>query len=268
MLCRYFGISRSGYYKALKVTLKQGIDEQFIVELVLQIRHHHPRIGGKKLYKLLKQEIDKIDDSIGRDKFFDILRKNKLLVNRRKKYVYTTESYHRFKVYKNKLKNKLFTRAHQAWVSDITYVRTGNGFMYLFLLTDLYSRKIVGWALSDSLRIEGAIEALQMALKQCPDTRGLIHHSDRGIQYCSNDYVLLLKKAKIEISMTEENHCYENAVAERVNGILKDEYSLEETFATPGQAKKATRQAVWSYNMERPHWSLDLCTPDQMHKAA
>lgn len=140
--------------------------------------------------------------------------------------------------------------------------------MYLFLITDIYSRKIVGWALADSLRIEGAIEALQMALKQCPDTKGLIHHSDRGIQYCSTDYVALLKKAGIEISMTEENHCYENAVAERVNGILKDEYSLEEIFGTLKQATTATKQAIWCYNIEPPHWSLQLRTPQQIHEAA
>lgn len=239
-----------------------------IVELVVQIRHRHPRMGGKKLYGWLKEEINKIDNKVGRDKFFDILRRHKLLVKRRKKYVYTTESYHRFRVYKNQLKNKLFTHAHQGWVSDITYIRTSKGFMYLFLITDIYSRKIVGWALADSLRIEGAIEALQMALKQCPDRKGLIHHSDRGIQYCSTDYVALLKKAGIEISMTEENHCYENAVAERVNGILKDEYSLEEIFGTLKQATTATKQAIWCYNIERPHWSLQLRTPQQIHEAA
>ena len=242
--------------------------EARIVELVCQLRHRHPRMGGKKIYRRLKDEINKIDQKVGRDKFFDILRRHKLLVKRRRKYVYTTNSYHRFRVYKNRIKDKLFTKAGQGWASDITYIRTGKKFMYLFLITDLYSRKIVGWALADSLRIEGAIEALKMAIKQCCVTKGLIHHSDRGIQYCSKEYVTLLTEAGIEISMTEENHCYENAMAERVNGILKDEYSLEEEFPTSKQAQKATREGIWSYNMERPHWSLQLSTPNEIHIAS
>lgn len=182
--------------------------------------------------------------------------------------MYTTDSYHHFRVYKNQLKDKQLTRAHQAWVSDITYVRTRNGFMYLFLLTDAYSRKIVGWSLSESLKLEGAIKALKMAMKQCMNTGGLVHHSDRGIQYCSKEYVKLLRKANIVISMTEQNHCYENAIAERVNGILKLEYGLDETFAGSTDLLKATKQAMWLYNMERPHWSLQLSTPDQIHRAA
>ncbi|MBC7867702.1 MAG: IS3 family transposase [Gloeobacteraceae cyanobacterium ES-bin-316] len=267
-MCNHFEISRSGYYKASHAEGKRKTTEALIVELVVQIRHRHWRVGGKKLYGWLKEEIKKIDGRLGRDKFFDLLGRNNLLVKRRKKYVYTTQSYHRFRVYKNLVKDKIFTKAHQGWASDITYIRTSKGFVYLFLITDLYSRKIVGWSLSDSLRIEGALEALQMAIKQCCVTKGLIHHSDRGIQYCSNEYVKLLRDAKIEISMTEENHCYENATAERVNGILKQEYGLEEEFATKKQAIQATRQAIWLYNMERPHWSLQLCTPHQVHTAA
>jgi transposase InsO family protein len=267
-LSAHFQVSRSGYYKAVMVKGKRMTREALIVELVHQVRHRHPRMGGKKLYGWLKAEIRKIDDKMGRDKFFDLLRRHKLLVKRRKKYVYTTESYHRFRVHKNLVKDKLFTKANEGWASDITYIRTRKGFMYLFLITDLYSRKIVGWSLSESLGIEGAIEALQMAIKQCSETSGVIHHSDRGIQYCCNEYVKLLRDAEIEISMTEENHCYENATAERVNGILKDEYALEEEFADDKQAEKAASQAIRLYNMERPHWSLQLCTPSQVHVAA
>ena len=234
----------------------------------MQVRCRHHRLGGKKIYGWFKEEIHKIDDQVGRDKFFDILRTHKLLVKRRKKYVHTTDSSHRFRVYRNQLKDKLLTHAHQGWVSDITYLRTNKGFMYLFLITDAYSRKIVGWSLSASLRIEGAVEALRMAIKQCVHTKGLIHHSDRGIQYCSESYVRLLREAGIVISMTEENHCYENAIAERMNGILKMEYGLDERFAGPKQLLQATREAIWLYNMERPHWSLQLCTPNQIHQAA
>lgn len=247
---------------------KRITGERLIAELVMQVRCCHYRLGGKKIYEWFKGEIHKIDDQVGRDKFFDILRKHRLLVTRRKKHVYTTDSYHRFKVYRNQLKDKVLRGAHQGWVSDITYVRTSKGFMYLFLITDAYSRKIVGWSLSESLRIEGAIEALQMAIKQCVNTSNLVHHSDRGIQYCSQDYVRLLKEAGIIISMTEENHCYENAIAERVNGILKMEYGLDGKFAGTKQLLQAVKEAIWLYNMERPHWSLKLCTPNQIHLAA
>lgn len=209
-----------------------------------------------------------MDPGVGRDKFFDILRKKKLLVKRRKKHVYTTDSFHRFRVYKNALKNKLLTAPHQALVSDITYLRINKGFVYLSLITDAYSRKITGWSLSDSLSIEGAIAALKMAVKQCPNTTDVIHHSDRGIQYCSHGYVKLLKKRNMIISMTEENHCYENAMAERVNGILKEEFLLDAEFANKAIALKAVKEAIATYNNLRPHWSLRLFTPQQIHQAA
>lgn len=232
------------------------------------IRCYQPRIGGKKLYKLLKVDLDKLEGRIGRDRFFDILRKRGLLVKRRKKYVTTTDSWHRFHKYKNKLKEKLLTGPNQAYASDITYLRTREGFVYLFLQTDAWSRMITGWDLSESLAIDGAISALQMTIKQCVKPEGVIHHSDRGIQYCSKEYVEILNRHKMEISMTEENHCYENAMAERVNGILKQEFLLDEEFANKALALKAVKQAIESYNNRRPHWSLNLCTPQQIHKAA
>lgn len=244
------------------------LKDELLLRLVSGIRMRHPCMGGKKLYFRLKDDIDRLGIHIGRDKFFELLAKNGLLVKRRRKYVSTTDSYHRFRVYKNQLRDKMLTKSHQGWVSDITYIRTGKDFSYLFLITDAYSRKIVGWQLSDSLKIAGAVGALKMAVKQCPATEGLVHHSDRGIQYCSKDYVKLLQKAKIKISMTEENHCYENATAERVNGILKQEYGLDETFKSQSHAEKAVKEAISSYNMDRPHWSLNLATPQQMHIAA
>ena len=244
------------------------MNEDLVEKLVNDIRRYQPRIGGKKLYHLLRNDLHKVDPGLGRDKFFDILRKKKLLVKRRKKYVYTTNSFHWLKVYKNALKNKVLTGPNQAWVSDITYLRINKGFVYLFLITDAYSRKITGWSLSDSLSIEGAINALKMAIKQCPKTNGVIHHSDRGIQYCSNAYVDLLKKSNMTISMTEENHCYENSVAERVNGILKGEFLLDEKFTSKELALKAVKEAINTYNTKRPHWSLGLSTPQQVHLAA
>jgi len=235
---------------------------------VQEVRRYQPKTGGKKLYWLLKENINKLGD-IGRDRFFDILRKADLLVKRKKKYVKTTDSYHRFHKHKNKLKGRLLTGPNQAIVSDITYLRTRqDGFVYLFLQTDAYSRKITGWDVSGSLGIEGAIKALKMSYRQCAGNKGIIHHSDRGIQYCCKKYVKLMKRYKMEISMTEENHCYENAIAERVNGILKQEFLLDEKFKNKAMALKAVKEAIKSYNNLRPHWSLGLCTPQQVHQAA
>ena len=264
----YFDYGRSSYYKSLSAEVAYVLEEEIVCKLVHGIRRYQPNIGGKKLYHLLKEDLYKLDGSIGRDKFFDILRKRGLLVKRKRKYMYTTDSFHRFRVYKNSLKNRLLTGPNQACVSDITYLRIRSGFVYLFLITDAYSRKITGWSLSDSLSIEGCLKALHMAIKQCLDTTGLIHHSDRGIQYCSNDYVALLKRHKMTISMTEENHCYENAIAERVNGILKQDFLLDETFKNRSIAHSAIKEAIETYNTRRPHWSLNLCTPEQIHNAA
>ncbi len=249
--------------------VKEGLKEDQIIKLVQEVRRKHPRMGGKKLYGLLKADLAQMEGAPGRDRFFDILGRNKLLVKRRKKYVKTTDSWHYFHKYRNKLKDKLLTGANQAYASDITYLRTRDGFVYLFLQTDVYSRMITGWDLSDSLSIDGAIRALKMTLKQCGGkTKGVIHHSDRGIQYCCKEYVKILQAHEMEISMTEENHCYENAMAERVNGILKQEYLLDETFADKASALRAVKEAISSYNNYRPHWSLNLLTPRQVHMIA
>lgn len=264
----YFDYCRSSYYKSLSIEATEMLQEEIVLKLVSGIRRYQPNIGGKKLYHLLKDDLHKVGGGIGRDKFFDILRRHGLLVKRKRKYAYTTDSFHRFRIYKNALKNKSLTAPHQACVSDITYLRIRNSFIYLFVITDAYSRKITGWSLSDSLSIEGGIKALNMAINQCQNTTGLIHHSDRGIQYCSNDYVALLQKHKITISMTEENHCYENAIAERVNGILKQDFLLDEQFENITIAKRAVKEAIDTYNTRRPHWSLKLCTPEQVHNAA
>jgi transposase InsO family protein len=261
-------MSRSNYYKAVKQANTRLLDAELVTGMVGEIRRRHPCIGGKKLYEWLKKDMDKAGIKMGRDKFFELLGKNDLLVKRKRKYVYTTDSWHHFHVYKNLLKQRELQKAHQGWVSDITYIRTNKDFMYLFLITDAYSRKIVGWHLSDSLKVEGAIDSLKMAIRQCPETKDVVHHSDRGIQYCCKAYTELLKDAKMQISMTEENHCYENAMAERVNGILKQEYGLDETFMSESIARMAVKEAIWSYNMERPHWSLKLKTPEQAHQAA
>jgi len=185
----------------------------------------------------------------------------------------TTNSLHRFYKYKNIIKNLEVNKPNQVWVSDITYIRTVKGFCYLALITDMHSRKIVGYDLSDSLELNGCVRALNKAIYQTKNTctersrsiKGLIHHSDKGIQYCSNQYTLILKRNKISISMTEQNHCYENAMAERVNGILKDEFYLDQNFASVAHAKRATKNAINLYNEIRLHLSLDFKTPNMVY---
>ena len=239
-----------------------------IIDLVQQIRWTHKKMGGKKLYKLLEKDIHRIDAGMGRDKFFDLLRKWKFLVVRYRKYAVTTQSYHRFRVYKNQLTGFTPVQPHQAWVCDITYIRIKKGFVYLFLITDAFSRKIVGWELSNSLGLEGALKSLRMAINQCPRTEGLIHHSDRGFQYCSHEYVTLLRAKGVTISMAEAGNCYENATAERVNGILKGEYGLDENYSNEQEARKAAHEGIQAYNNQRPHWSLNLQIPSKVHAAA
>jgi putative transposase len=267
-LCDYFNVTRQAYYKGLKQSERESVQQELIIELVQRVRKSNKKMGGKKLYHLLEADIHRIDASMGRDKFFGLLRQWGLLVQRRRKYAVTTQSQHWFRVYKNKLLNFKPRRPHQVWVCDITYVRIRKGFVYLFLITDAYSRKIVGWELSNSLGLEGALQSLGRAIRQCPDPDGLIHHSDRGFQYCSHEYVGRLKAKGIEISMAEAGNCYENAMAERVNGILKGEYGLDETFTDEKEAKQAIKEGVKAYNEQRPHWSLGLQIPAKVHEAA
>lgn len=220
----------------------------------------------RKLVKSLDAEFAKANLKVGRDTLFNVLRKYQMLTLRKKYSSRTTNSLHRFYKYKNIIKDVQVTRPNQVWVSDITYIRTIKGFCYLALITDMHSRKIVGYDLSDSLELNGCVRALNKAIYQAKDIKGLTHHSDRGIQYCSNVYTQILKRNKIDISMTEENHCYENALAERVNGILKDEFYLDQTFTNATHAKRATKNAINLYNEIRLHLSLDFRTPNMVYK--
>ena len=262
-VCELYGYTRQAWYKQKRGELKRELDKQRVLLNVRQIRKRQPRVGGKKLHRMLQaQDID-----LGRDKLFDILRENRLLVKPRKRYTKTTYSHHRFRKYKNLIREVDLTRPNQIYVSDITYIDTLEGFCYLALITDKFSKKIVGWDLSNSLSIEGARRALKKALARLDTTDGLIHHSDRGIQYCSHKYVEDLESRNIKISMTEENHCYENAVAERVNGILKTEFMLGDRLKSHAIAKELVAEAVKIYNEERLHLSLDYQTPAKKHAA-
>jgi len=216
--------------------------------------------------KSLNQDFQKQQLKVGRDTLFNVLRKNQMLTLRKKYSCRTTNSYHRFYKYNNIIKNVEINKPNQVWASDITYIRTVKGFCYLALITDMYSRKIIGYDLSDSLELKGCVRALNKAVYQAKTIKGLIHHSDRGIQYCSNIYTQILKRKSIGISMTEENHCYENALAERVNGILKDEFYMDQTFTNTAHAKRAVKSAIKLYNEIRLHLSLDYKTPNMVYK--
>lgn len=259
-------MSRQAFYKDRNILEVRQKEKEFILSSVKNIRKEHARLGTLKIRHELREELKGCGRGFGRDKFFDLLRKHDLLIKRRRRYTITTNSNHAFYKHKNHLAGKRITAPDQAWVSDITYLRTRNRFVYLSLVTDVYSRKIVGWNVDSSLAVEGAMKAVRMALKSCTETKNLIHHSDRGIQYCCHAYNNLLQPKGVVMSMGEAGNCYDNAIAERVNGIVKDEYLLDSEFINKEHAIKAVRQAVYLYNYKRPHWSLNLQKPANLYK--
>ena len=261
-------MSRQNYYKKKEEGKTKMINEQYVIELVKRERLLQPMLGGRKLLSRIQRELLSEDIHIGRDCFFGILRKHGLLIRRRRNQSRTTYSNHSFRTYGNLFKECFPQGPGQAWVSDITYIRTEEGFIYLSLITDAFSRKIIGYDSGDNLEVTGCMKALKQALRQLPCHQNPIHHSDRGSQYCCKDYIGLLKRHCIQISMTEENHCYENAMAERLNGILKHEYGLKRKFKTKVQAIAAIRQGIKLYNELRPHYKLDMQTPAEVHELA
>jgi transposase InsO family protein len=261
-------MSRQNYYKTRKRRLRKEIDEGLITELVRAERSIQPRLGGRKLYFMLKADLEVAGVSIGRDRFFEVLRTNNLLLEPLPKAPRTTNSRHSLPIFRNRIKELEVRRPNEVWVSDITYIRTGAGFIYLSLITDKYSRKIVGYHAEDTLETSLCLKALDKALEGKPEGVQIIHHSDRGCQYCSRSYVGKLQEEGFEISMTEEKHCSENAMAERVNGILKQEYWLGGTFQGKEQAYRAVAEAIHLYNNRRPHTALNYKTPEQVHSMA
>ena len=235
-----------------------------IVHQVLSIRKEQPRCGTRKLLVMLQSFFQQNNIHIGRDCFFNLLAKNKLLIRRRKRGVFTTDSKHFFYRYPNVVKGFIPLHAYELWVADITYIPLKGRFAYLYLITDAYSRKIVGFHVSDDMRATSAIVALQKAFDQKPADAIVIHHSDKGIQYCSNDYVALLKKNHARISMTQNGDPYENALAERVNGILKTEL-ISETYPDLKQAKQHITRCITIYNYRRVHSSLNWQIPNDVH---
>lgn len=263
--CELLGVSRQVYYRAVQSKKKKREIAQQVVDLVVSIRGNQPRIGTRKLYYILQQPLREL--GVGRDRLFKILKANHLLINPKRSYHITTNSHHRFRKHKNLIEHLSITRPEQVWVSDITYVGNRQNPMYLSLTTDAYSKKIMGYSLDNTLEVNASIKALKKAVKnRVYPKKQLIHHSDRGLQYCSNRYQEILKKAKIKCSMTESYDPYQNAIAERVNGILKQEFLINTSKLNIRLMSKVVEQAIKIYNTQRPHLSCLMKTPEQMHK--
>ena len=265
-LCELFGKSRQAYYQRRNYIYRDEVAAEILRQLVAKERKRMPRLGGRKLLKLIQPKLPQ-ELSLGRDAFFDFLRRQDLLVRNKRRWAKTTQSHHWLKKYPNLIVDFTPTASGQLWVSDITYVSTNEGFGYLSLITDAYSRKIIGWCLGPNLEAKHTVKALKMALRQLPkESKGVYHHSDRGVQYCCDDYVKLLKKHKFQISMTENGDPLENPIAERVNGILKNEWLHDLNFETIDQANRTLRGIIQTYNQYRPHTSLDMLTPEMAHQ--
>ena len=270
-MCHQFGYTKQAYYKQAKINENTVLKEGIVVGLIRQKREIWKRGSGRNLHQSLKQSLQSHDIKLGRDKFFDVLRSNHLLIKSKRYRIKTTCSYHHFNRYSNLIENAVPTRANEIWVSDITYVwlKEKDKFCYLSLITDLYSRKIVGYCVHEDLSVRGCIEALQMAMRQRKNkTDDLIHHSDRGVQYCCHAYNKILLKQHIHISMTQTGDPLENAVAERINKTIKEEFTDDRqiNFATIELAKKNIKTFIEFYNNQRPHRSINWLTPSQAYE--
>ena len=265
VLCRLFGKTRHAYYDYLWRKESSLVKEDIILQEVLSIRKDLPRLGTRKLHYVLQNKLASHQITFGRDYLFDLLSEHKLLIRQRKRKAITTDSRHWMRKYSNLVKGLVITRPEQVWVSDITYIRLTNQWGYLSLITDAYSRKIMGYNFRQDLAAEGCINALKMALNTRLYNESIIHHSDRGSQYCSHNYIDLLLKNNIAISMTENGDPYENALAERVNGIIKTEFNLYSSSLGFDQTEYQVSKSIKSYNELRPHASCDYLTPNRAH---
>lgn len=267
-ICQVYNVTRQAFYSMLSAQEKESLAFAIVLVLVKEIRSEIPGIGTRKLLHMLLPEFKKHGIKLGRDQFFDYLRAQGMLIRRRKRIAKTTDSFHWLHKYPNLVQELILTRPEELWVSDITYLRTSMGFSYLSLITDAYSRKIVGYALHPTLEASGCLAALKMA----EHTRQykylnlpLIHHSDRGIQYCSASYVTMLQMAGISISMTQTGSPYDNALAERVNETIKTDYFPTRMYDNHATASIAVDKIIRSYNGKRPHQSIGYQTPQHAH---
>jgi len=261
--CSFIGVSRQAYYKQCTTQIKRKQYEQLILDNIVAERMYQPRIGTRKLKHLLSLH----QLFMGRDKLFKLLASHHMLVSRQRAYHKTTQSHHRFTCHPNLIKDGLSPKKpEQLWVADITYLPTVSGNSYLSLVTDAYSRKIVGYHVDDNMRVESVKQAFYNALRQRETKNSLVHHSDRGVQYCSNEYQQLHKEYNVKCSMTDGYDCYQNALAERINGILKSEYLLVKPQDL-NEAKKMVAGSVMIYNKRRPHMALKYKAPNEIHQA-
>ena len=262
-------MSRQNYYARRHHRQRREVDGGLVAELVKRERRLQPRLGTRKLYHLLKPELKNAGVRIGRDRMFEELRKRDLLLEPEPaQYPSTTQSYHNLPVFRNLVKDLEVKAPNEVWVSDLTYLRTVEGYLYLALITDKYSRKIVGWNVGDNLEAVGCRQALERALEELPASSRPIHHSDRGSQYCCHEYVKRLCQRSLPVSMTESDHCAENALAERMNGILKQEYGLGVEFVSKAAAHHVVRQGIELYNTRRPHGALSNRFPAEVHECS
>lgn len=264
-LCRLFGKTRHAYYDHQWRVQDQGLKDDIVLQHVLELRKSLPQLGTLKLHQKLKAPLASHHISLGRDYLFDLLREHHLDIRRRKRKVITTDSRHWMHKYDNLIRGMSIFGPEQLWVSDITYIRMNHQWGYLSLITDAYSRKIMGYCFSRDLSAKGCICALKMAFVNRKYNQPLIHHSDRGSQYCSKDYVAMLMQNQVAINMTENGNPYENAIAERVNGIIKSEFNLHCSNQSFAETSKKVDQAIKNYNELRPHSSCDFLTPEMAH---
>jgi transposase InsO family protein len=267
-LCGLFGKTRQAFYDQSWRSSDEQLQEAFVIDKVKTIRSYIEGIGGIQLYNMVKADLKLHDIAIGRDRFYEFLRKHDLLLKRKKRYTITTNSNHPYYKWPDLAEHIVVSGIEQLWVSDITYLRTENGFAYLSLITDAYSRKIIGYHVSQHLKAQGCIIALNKAIGSLQDNkenRKLIHHSDRGIQYCCGPYVTILQNNHIRISMTQSGSPYDNAIAERINGILKHQVGLKQVFKNYASTVTAVCSAIDAYNCLRPHMSVSNLTPQQAH---
>jgi putative transposase len=263
-----FGISRQAFYKRIHAEIDRAARNGVVQTIVQQVRIKQPKIGTRKLYYLLRDQFANAGLKLGRDGLFEALRRARMLVKPRRCYRKTTNSKHWMYKHPNLVTGRPKPdAAEQLWVADITYIETREAVCYLSLITDAYSRRIMGYHLHPSLHTDGVKRALAMALRARKTRRDLVHHSDRGIQYCAEAYQRLHRRHGVTCSMTDGYDCYQNAMAERVNGILKNEL-LVNTALDIEQARTMIGQAVHIYNCDRPHHSLQYKTPDAVHRAS
>lgn len=266
-ICRLFGITRQAYYQHYRTEENLSIEQELVITRIMQIRQHHRYMGGRKMYEMIAPFLMEHQIKMGRDALFDLLASHQLLVRRKRRKICTTQSFHWLRKYPNLIKDFTPATSNELWVSDITYWKISNRYLYISFITDAYSHKIVGYHVAESLEAVQTLKALQMALAALEGQPcHLIHHSDRGIQYCSAEYVKLLEDHKIQISMTQNGDPRENAIAERLNGIIKHEYLEDHEVDNLDEADKILSYSVELYNQQRPHMSIGNLVPDQVHQ--